>query len=1505
MTAMRILHLFSCLILLCGHGRARFQGKQFITAFMQNYESRGTVETSLQLFLTGYNNSTPVTVTLAKTSTQKSYVLNEGEMMPIDIPITAEMKGSGIFDQSVLIQAGKDISAVLYDRKKYSVGATTLYPVHELGTEYYIITPAGTKATGYLKEFAIIAWQTPTKVDVYLKGTVIFDGQSYSTGSKLTIHLAAFQVAQLQSSDDLSGTRVLSSAQVAVLSGHVCVQQNYYCDQVVEQLLPVSSWGTTFIVPPVFVQDSGDTVYVAASQTTRVHYQVGKSKSYHDMVAGEVLQLEIHAPQALYISANAGIQVLLFFPGITVGVKGYDPFLINVPSISSYGLSYYINGLDKFGNYIVIIAKSSEISSITADKAAITGVQWTEVPGSDYSWGEGEWATTTKTISLEHPRTPFGVFFFGTRNYEGFGFAPPPLESLDSSPALPPVVIPLTCPKNSHYEACGNACPATCADRAAPSTCKKPCAEICQCDDGYVLSDETCIPAMSCGCTYKGVSYKAGEEFWGDEDCHTLCRCEPRLGRAVCMKSSCKGKKKCTMLNGIRGCHDVTYSTCIASGDPHYLTFDGKKYDFMGSCVYQMAGVCIEHPNLTPFLVTVENNNRGSKAVSFTKVVTLVVYNMTISLSQQYPRKVQVNGVSVNLPFSYENKLKVYISGVHGFIKTDFDIRVTFDWHSYARVILPDIYAGSVCGLCGNANKDSSDDFAMKDGQQAADISLFADSWKLKELPGCSAGCSNCPVCSAAEKQIYEADRYCGILRRKNGPFRQCHAAIDPTYYFDDCVFDACQYRGQHEVLCSAISAYMIACQAQGIQIEQWRSSSFCSLSCPHNSHYEVCGTSCPGTCHNFSTPKSCDAPCIEGCFCDSGFIRSGEQCVPLSECGCVHEGRYYQKGEEFYPSTFCQEKCQCTDNSFIECQQFSCGPHEVCSAMNGVQGCHPEGYGTATVYGDLHYISFDGRSFNLRASGSYVFAKIFSEEGDQRMKFSVVVEYEKIEDGTSTLIKSVVVYTDEHTIVLERGMQWKVMVDEELYNLPLIKDDGKPWITQEGNNIIIRSSDGFKVIYDTSSYVQVTVPLSYQGEVQGLGGNFNGDSSDDFMMPNGTLAASVVDFGTSWHVPVGGVGCSDGCTVEEPLPFDPDKVAVYEEECSCGMIKDETGPFTDCHTFVSPAEYFENCLSDMGASGAQHVLCQNLQAYTARCQAAGAEVKAWRTASFCPISCPANSHYEICTTLCDASCASLYTPFQCTRNCFEGCQCNDGYMVDGDTCVPIDRCGCMQDGLYLKAGGSILSKNCTEKYTCSAPGRVTQEATGCRSDEICSLRRGVWACERREGQCKLNLTAQLTSFDGASGNYLCSGVYDVASVCDESSLSWFRVAVSIGKDREDALVVGRAAYIYFREASITLKNNNRAWVNGRSVKLPYQVSKDISVRELKNGILVDRASEVQVHLHLNGEVTVKVKEMFAEKLCGPCGNFNENGSDDLRLPNGDFSVNIAEVLHAWNAKDF
>uniref|UniRef100_A0A8C5QZ52 VWFD domain-containing protein n=1 Tax=Leptobrachium leishanense TaxID=445787 RepID=A0A8C5QZ52_9ANUR len=1593
-------------------------GRQFVTAFLKNGNSKEAPE--MKLLVTGIAPSTTVTATVSGSNFKKKIQVKAGETKSLPITEPVELSGTGTSSKSVVVKADAGVTIVSSSSRNGSSDTALIYPLPRWGFIYYIVTPPWGPATQYA-EIAVIASDKPTNVTIHLKGDVNFQDHVYPKGSKLHLTLEPHQVVQLQSTGDISGSRVEAQHPISVLSGHTGSQKYGPCGHVYENLLPVESWGTTYFIPGMSSQTNPDIVFVVAYKDTKIDYKQGTQKQTKSMADGDVMQLEVTPSQPLSIQGSEKFQVIFYGTGGAFKGQNLIPFLSNIQPIEEYGLRYILNGNPERGKNVgVITIKTSGKEGILADGKPAKGITWKEFPESGYSWGE---YTTDEnpTPFIEHPTQSFGLqsnnyadlFGYGSpapcikgpvfpngggkdpckhvqcgpgekcqvkegkgtcvpksvgicwawgdphyKSFDGYKFdlqgtctyilskyegdvnglqafsveeknefrgkkevayvrlvtvrvyghilsikkgesprvrvdgvlqnlpvtlgggkvkivrsgknaqiitdfglkinfdwnwqvtiylpssyhglttglcgnlnGNPQDDMLTTSKTLAtsitewaqswkvndqdpfcvdacvgecpscneeqkrqyeaetwcglirknngpfakcqPVIdpenfftncmfdvcmnggariilcqaleayatecmtqgldvslwrdkanCPMQCPVNSHYEACGNACPASCADRTAPADCIDPCMETCQCNSGYILSGEKCVPVTSCGCSYNGFYYEPNEKYWADQACNSYCVCDPASGKVVCQDKKCKSNEKCMVVDGKRGCHPSGYSTCTFSGDPHYYTFDGTKFDFMGTCTYQLVKVTSTDPSLTPFTVTVQNNNRGNKAVSFTREVTLEVYNQTIVLSADSPRKIQVNGVHTHLPYYYEtSKVVGYLRGLHAVIKLDNGLILTFDWNSHGRVTLPDTYANSVTGLCGNNNKNPSDDLTTSSGQKTADPVEFGDSWKVRDVPGCSKQCvGKCPTCTEQSKSKYQSDEYCGIIKKANGPFAQCHASIDAVGYFDDCVFDSCHFEGQSSVLMNAIMHYASACQAAGIVIREWRTS-LTRLVCPPNSHYELCGPGCAPTCYDLSYPQTCQPSCTEGCYCDDGFILSGEYCVPISQCGCTLNERYYEKGQKFYTNSSCGMWCECRDEGRLSCETLPCGPNDHCRVVNGVQSCVSDRCAKCTVSG-VHYISFDGLPYNFYGTCSYTLVSSTSRVAGIE-KFSVMVENEKL--GALIVPKRVKVAVFRNEYTLERLKTWKVKINDQIANLPFNCPTQRLWINQEGKNIILQTDFGMKVLFDLDYQIIVQITGTYWNSVRGLCGNFNDDLTDEMAIPDGTIVSKVDSFGAGWKVPVEGVSCMGGCG--DACPAITSKVSTdYGKETQCGMIKATKGPFKDCFSKIYPLSYYNNCLLDMSQDPSSSTLCRSLQAYVSVCEAAGGNVKSWRTDKFCPLSCT-RGQYSNCSRTCDQACAVMSASSTCTSRCFEGCSCSDEEFFDGEQCVSKDKCGCMYGGQYLKVKESLILSGCRKQCKCQEGGMVTCEPFACSAGETCFSREVTGQC--------------------------------------------------------------------------------------------------------------------------------------------------------------------------------
>lgn len=190
----------------------------------------------------------------------------------------------------------------------------------------------------------------------------------------------------------------------------------------------------------------------------------------------------------------------------------------------------------------------------------------------------------------------------------------------------------------------------------------------------------------------------------------------------------------------------------------------------------------------------------------------------------------QLNNELVNLPLSLDDgRVQVTQQGRNIIVQTDFGLRVLYNTVYYVEVIVPSTYQQKMCGLCGNNNNNPRDDFKLPNGKKTNNVDNFGKSWALDQHPETCGGCGKqCPVCPQAKANLYRKADSCGIINDPKGPFKACHGEIDPEPYLSHCVFDVCVTSGNTDTQCNNIMAYALACQGAGVQIQPWRSNSFC-----------------------------------------------------------------------------------------------------------------------------------------------------------------------------------------------------------------------------------------------------------------------------------------------------------------------------------------------------------------------------------------------------------------------------------------------------------------------------------------------------------------------------------------------------------------------------------------------------------------------------------------------------------------------------------------------------
>uniref|UniRef100_A0A8C4YCS7 Mucin 2, oligomeric mucus/gel-forming n=1 Tax=Gopherus evgoodei TaxID=1825980 RepID=A0A8C4YCS7_9SAUR len=492
----------------------------------------------------------------------------------------------------------------------------------------------------------------------------------------------------------------------------------------------------------------------------------------------------------------------------------------------------------------------------------------------------------------------------------------------------------------------------------------------CGCPENTYMNEKgNCVPISHCTCYYRGSYLEPGDVIMKQEElhpfnmvsffteclspkihfdcssvkswssqtplqlsCHTLdtdyfqtecvsgCVCPRGLiddGRGGCVKKKdcpCIHNKqfyapgqtvkvdcnKCTCRKGRWACTDnVCYGTCTVYGSGHYISFDGKHYDFDGHCEYvAVQDYCGEDRNGSFSIITV-NVPCGTTGVTCSKAIKIFLGRTELKLEDKQYVEIQRD---VGDHIQYWNRTV----GLYLVIEASNGMMLIWDKKTTIFIKLTPNYKGKICGLCGNFDDKSSNDFTTRNGLLVTNPLEFGNSWK--QSGSCTDVIDEILPCNLKPHRKSWAERECSIIR--SDVFKVCHDKVDPAPFYENCVHDACSCDsgGDCECFCSAVAAYAQECiKAEACVF--WRTPDICPIFCdyynPRNEcewHYEPCGRHIV-TCRIINNVSSnFSLPYLEGCYprCPKEkpiFDEDFKECVTEVECGCIVNGIRYETG--------------------------------------------------------------------------------------------------------------------------------------------------------------------------------------------------------------------------------------------------------------------------------------------------------------------------------------------------------------------------------------------------------------------------------------------------------------------------------------------------------------------------------------------------------------------------------------------------------------------------------
>ena len=193
----------------------------------------------------------------------------------------------------------------------------------------------------------IVATEDNTVINLEVtKSTTIYriPGYSYysyrrgytniSPGNQYSFVINRLQTRYMQTTSDLSGTKIVTNKPVSVFSGHRCAYVPYSngnCGYLIEQIPPTAYWGRVYYIAPLATRVSYTIKVLAAYDSTNVTISCNGTTESHSVNEKSHVTKTLDNQEYCIIYANKKILVAQFS-----GKNGEDPSMTLVPASNSF-----------------------------------------------------------------------------------------------------------------------------------------------------------------------------------------------------------------------------------------------------------------------------------------------------------------------------------------------------------------------------------------------------------------------------------------------------------------------------------------------------------------------------------------------------------------------------------------------------------------------------------------------------------------------------------------------------------------------------------------------------------------------------------------------------------------------------------------------------------------------------------------------------------------------------------------------------------------------------------------------------------------------------------------------------------------------------------------------------------------------------------------------------------------------------------------------------------------